>query len=179
MIPQLRLKLTDALDDRQQLVNGVVAELIAGSVGALAFSRYFHLHAAFVPTIDLHLGRFTNDHTIGPDLWINLDKGIRRNAVAPFLHVAEVIGRPTVEPAQIAGDGQAIHHARCAVFLVARPTGIQNAIFDLANKGVPCPRCRVADADSVDMRVEHDHPWPAADAPDGVAHCVEAHFVKI
>ena len=71
---------------------------------------HLHLDAPLVAAIDLHLGRLADDHKIGADAFV-LDKGVGGDAVAPLLHVAEVVGRPAFQQAQFVRHGQPVDHA--------------------------------------------------------------------
>ena len=55
---------------------------------------------------------------------------------------------------------------------------VEQAVLDLAHERIPLPLGGIADADGVDVRVVDDHLRTVADAPDGVAHPVEAHLVE-
>ena len=171
------VQLADLRDDRRHLVHGVIPQVVRGGMGRPARRRDLHLDAAFVPSVHLHPGRLADDHEIGPHLGINLDERVGRDAVAPFFHVAEVVDGVTVEQAQVAGDGQAIHHTGRAVLFIAGAACIEDAVLDLADEGIPFPFAGIADAHGVDVRVVDDHLRPVADAADGVAHLVEARFV--
>ena len=85
------------------------------------------------------------------DLRVHFHESVGGDAITPFFHVAEVIGRPAFEQAQVAGDRQAVDHAGGGVFLIAGAASIQDAVFDFADEGVPLPLSAVANADGVDM----------------------------
>jgi len=99
-------------------------------------------------------------------------------AIAPLLHVAEVVGRGVAEQAQIASYGQAVDHAGRGPFLVASAASIQDAVFDFATERVPLPGVRIADTDCVDVAVVEQCARPRPDTPKDVAHAVEPHLVK-
>ena len=47
-----------------------------------------------------------DDDEIGFDARVHFDEGVRGDAIAPLFHVAEVVGRPAFEQAQVAGNCQ-------------------------------------------------------------------------
>ena len=177
MVAQLRLQVADAGDDGQQLVDGVVAQVVAGGVGRAALRDDLHLDTALVPAIDLHPRWLADDDEVGPHA-LRFDQRVGGDAVAPLLHVAEVVGRPAVEQAEFAGQRQAVDHARRGAFLVARAAREQHTVLDLADEGVPAPGLRVADADGVNVAVVEQDAGAVADTAQDVAHLVEADLVK-
>ena len=99
------------------------------------------------------------------------------DAIAPLFDVAQQVAGESVQQTQIAGEGQAIDHARRAVFLIQRAAGIQVAVFHLAYKRVPRPLRRVADADGIQVGVVQENARPAADFAHDGAVFVHVDFV--
>ena len=171
------VQVSDAGDDGQHLVNGVVPQVVGGRVGALALGDHFHLHAPLVAPVNAHLGGLADDHEVRTKALV-FHKGVGGNAVAQLLHVAEVVGRPALQQAQVAGKRQAVDHAGRAALLVAGPARVEDAIFDFALKGVPRPRLRVADANGVQVAVVEEHALAVPNAAQHVAHGVEENIVE-
>ena len=177
IIAQLWLQITDGSYDRQQLVDGVVAQVIRGSVRAAALGHDLHFNATLVAAINLHLGWLADHDKIGAHLGVYVDEGIGSNAIAVFFHIAEHITGESVEQAEVAGNSQTIDHARRRAFFIAGATSKKNAVFNLTLEGIPLPGVRVGNAHGVNMGVIDDHARAAADAAHDVAHLVEAHFI--
>src|SRR5690606_7012949 len=83
-------------------------------------------------------------------------------------------GRPALQQPQPLGDGETVDHTGGAALLVASAARIEAAILNLALEGVPLPFVGVADAHGVDVAVVEQDARPVADAPQRVAHAVEA-----
>ena len=64
-------------------------------------------------------------------------------------------------------------HGRQATLLIRGATSEENATGDDAPKRVVLPVGRVADPNRVDVGVKGQHPWPASEATEHVAHLVE------
>jgi hypothetical protein len=58
-----------------------------------------------MPAVNVHFGRFADQHKIRPNFGISFHEGIGSNAVAPLLHVAEIVNSQSIQQAQITGDG--------------------------------------------------------------------------
>ncbi len=135
------------------------------------------LDAPLVAAVDLHLGRLADHDEVRADALV-FDKCVRGDAVAPLFHIAEIVGGPAVQQPQLVRQRQAVDHRGRRALFVAGAAGVQPALVDLADKGIPVPFVRVADADRVDMAVVDQHARAAADAADGVAHAVEPRLLK-
>ena len=98
------------------------------------------------------------------------DESVRSDAVAPLLHIAEIVGGPTFEQPKTAGDGQTVDHTGSAAFFVAGAASVEDAVLDFALERVPLPFVHGADADSVDVAVVDEYAFTVADSADGVAH---------
>jgi hypothetical protein len=61
---------------------------------------------------------------------------------------------------------------------IGRAARLKPAVLGLADEGVPLPVVAVADAHRVDVGIVHQYFWPVTDAPDRIAHLIEAHFVE-
>ena len=177
VVAQLGFEAADAFEQREGFVDGVVAEVIAGGVGAFAFGDRFQFDASFVAAVDLHFGWFADDDKVGADAFV-LDEGVGRDAVAPFFHIAEVVGGPPIEKAEAAGDGQAVDHGGRAAFFVAGAAGVEDAVFDFAFERVPFPFVFSADANGIDVAVVDEYALAVAYFADGVTHGVEPDFVE-
>ena len=177
MVAQVGLEAADAFDQGEGLVDGVVAEVIAGGVRAAAFGDRLQFDAAFVAAIDLHFGGLADDDEVGADAFV-FDEGVRGDAVAPLFHIAEVVGGPTFEQPHAAGDGQTVDHAGRAALLIASAASVEDAVLDFALERVPLPFVLGADADGVDMAVVDEYTFTVADSADGVAHRIEPDFVE-
>ena len=176
MVSKLRLDMADALNDGQQLVDGVVAEEVAGGVGAPALGDDFELDAPLVPAINLHHGWLADDHEIGLDAF-GLDESVGSLPVVPFFHVAKEVGGEAIQQSQLPRQRQAIDHAGRAAFFVACAARVQNAVFYLAREWIPLPFVRVANADGVDVAVVKQDFAALADSADDVAHFVPENLV--
>ncbi len=106
------------------------------------------------------------------------DQRVRGDAVAPLLHVAEVVAGHAVQQAEFLRQRQPVDHAGRAALLVAGAAREKDAVFDLARERIPLPAVGVANAHRVDVAVVEQLGRAAADLADDVAHLVEPDFVE-
>ncbi len=71
-----------------------------------------------------------------------------------------------------------IDHGGDARLLVAGAASVDLAVLELALERVPLPLAAVADVDGVDVGIDHDLGFAAADLADDVAHFVEPDLVE-
>src|SRR5260221_1288626 len=152
IVAQFWLHCRNLFDDRQQLVNRVIAQMIACRMGTFTVGDYLHFDATLMSAINLHPGWLTDDYIIGANAF-DFDQGVRRNTIAPLLHVAEVVGSIAIQQAKIAGYCQPVDHAGRAALLVARPPRKENAVLDLTDERIPLPLVRIADTYGVNVAV--------------------------
>src|SRR5690606_13146010 len=126
---------------------------------------------------NLHLRRLADDDEIRPQPF-GFGHLVRCNAVAPLLHVAEVIAGDAFQQPQFLGQRQTIDHARRAALLVAGPARKEHAVLDLTLERVPFPFVRVADTYRIDVAVVEQLDRAIADLADDIAHPVEPDVIK-
>src|SRR5690606_11741722 len=95
IITQVRVHIAHALDNRKHLVDSIIAQMIGGGVSTAPPSYHLHFDTSLVSSIHLHFGRFANYHKIGTDTFVFYQR-MTGDPVAPFFHIAEVVGRPTL-----------------------------------------------------------------------------------
>jgi len=163
-------------DERVHLINRVITQVVRGGVSGAPGGDDFQLYAALVSAVNVHLGWLADNDEIRPDARIYFHERVGRDAVAPFFHVAEVKHSIVIQEPEVPGDCQTVNHPRGAALLIAGATGIEVAVFDLADKWIPVPVADIADADCIDVRVIEQNPRTIPDAAEGVAHLIEAYF---
>src|SRR5512141_960068 len=92
-----------------------------------------------MPAIHLHLSWFADHHEIRPHLWIGFHECIRRDTIAPFFHVPEVVGSVTIEKTEVSCDRQSVDHAGRGSFLVTRATCVQVSVLHFTHEWIPFP----------------------------------------
>src|SRR5579884_3895475 len=100
MLRQLARKVLHALDERRRAIERILAQTRHGGMTAFPLEDGADLDPATMPTINVHARGLADDHKIGANAFV-LHQGMWRDAVAPLLHIAEVIERPTVQQSEL------------------------------------------------------------------------------
>ncbi len=97
VVPQAGFQITDTCDHRDEQIDGIDTDMIAGGMCRNTFGSYLELDPTLVSTIDLHLGWFADDHKVRSDARVNFNEGIGCDAITPFFHIAKIPGSPTIQ----------------------------------------------------------------------------------
>ena len=135
-------------------------------------------NTSFMPAVNLHSGRFTDDNKIRSDFGVSLNECVGSNPITPFFHIAKVIHGVIVEQAQIAGNSHTVNHAWGAALFITGAPCIKLAVFNFSDEWIPRPGVAIANTDCINMRIIHQYFRPAADTADSITHKIKARFVK-
>src|SRR5260370_34264893 len=83
----------DSLNKRNGLVERIITAFGRASVATAPLEGVTYLSTPTVTAINLHAGGFADHDETGANA-LMLDKGITRNAIAPFFQIAIIIERP-------------------------------------------------------------------------------------
>src|SRR5579872_1789183 len=127
--------------------------------------------------VDVELGGLPDNHEVRTNSFV-LDQRVGGDAVAPLLHVAEVVERPVAKQIELDQGGDGVDHGRRRALLVARSASEDDAVLSLPLEWIPGPLGAIADAHRVDVTVEEQRAVPAPGPAEDIAHAIESNIVE-
>ena len=157
IVAQTRVQLLDLRDQRDHLVNRIVAALRRAGMTRTSAHVNLDLHAPAMSAVHAQIGWLREHHAIRPDT-VFLENVDPRQAVAVFfLHRSHDPQRVVAFQLQILYHLARVNHAGHACALIIGAASVDETILHFALVRVPGPFLRIANTDGVDVRVHHDH----------------------